>query len=128
MGKVLTRVSKPANLRLFERVGIDVALSARRAAASSVLHEIEGGRATLLAVLEEDEAKVVELAVLDRYPKTAVKDLGLLTESIVGTILREDEAIVPSGPDNVMGQDRLLGCCIESAVAQVRGVFVSTSP
>ena len=29
--KVITRVSKPANLRLFERVGIDVALSARAA-------------------------------------------------------------------------------------------------
>ena len=27
--KIITRVSKPANLRLFERVGIDVAISAR---------------------------------------------------------------------------------------------------
>ena len=127
VGKVITRVSKPANLRLFERVGIDVALSARGAAVSSVLHEIEGGRASLLAVLEEGQAKVVELAVPDEYPPTAIKDLGLPTESIVGTILRSDDAIVPSGQDKVMARDRLLVCCTESAVAQVRDMFVSSS-
>jgi hypothetical protein len=46
----------PANLRLFERVGIDVALSARGAAVASVVHQIQGGRAHLLAVLEEGQA------------------------------------------------------------------------
>lgn len=125
VGKVITRVSKPANLRLFERVGIDVALSARGAAVTSVVHEIEGGRASLLAILEEGQAQVVELTVPAGYPATAVKDLGLPTESIVGTILRNDDAIVPSGQDAVLGQDRLLVCCTESAVAQVRNMFLT---
>ena len=33
--KVITRVGRPANLRLFERVGIDVAISARGAAVAT---------------------------------------------------------------------------------------------
>ena len=41
--KIVTRVSRPTNLRLFERVGIDVALSARGAAVASILHQITGG-------------------------------------------------------------------------------------
>ena len=53
VGKIVTRVGKQANLRVFERVGIDVALSARGAAVASVIHKIDGGRASLLAVLEE---------------------------------------------------------------------------
>ena len=51
VGKIITRVGKQANLRVFERVGIDVALSARGAAVASVIHKIDGGRASLLAVL-----------------------------------------------------------------------------
>ena len=42
--RIITRVSRLANLRLFERVGIDVAMSARGAAVASVLHQIQGGQ------------------------------------------------------------------------------------
>ena len=59
--KVVTRVGRPTNLRLFERVGIDVALSARGAAVASILHQITGGTSSLLAVLEQGEASVLEL-------------------------------------------------------------------
>ena len=44
--KIVTRVGRPTNLRLFERVGIDVALSARGAAVASILHQITGGPST----------------------------------------------------------------------------------
>ena len=73
VGKIITRVSKPANLRMFERVGIDVALSARAAAVGSVVHQIEGGKVALLAVLEEGQARVVELVVPDGFRPTALR-------------------------------------------------------
>ena len=123
--KVITRVSKTANLRLFERVGIDVALSARGAAVTSVVHQIDGGRASLLAVLEEGQAKVVELLVPEALPTTLLKDLGLPQDSIVGTVLREGEALVPSGEDRIFWGDRLLVCCTDAAVHQVRDMFAS---
>lgn len=125
VGKIITRVSKTANLRLFERVGIDVALSARGAAVTSVVHQIDGGRASLLALLEEGQARVVELVVPDGYPASAIKDLNLPAESIVGTILRGGDALVPGGEDQICGGDRLLVCCTEAAVAQVRDVLDS---
>ena len=123
--KVITRVSKPANLRLFERVGIDVALSARAAAVTSVVHQIDGGRASLLAILEEGRARVVELTVPADYPATAVRDLNLPAESIIGSILREGDALVPSGEDRVEGGDRLLVCCTDTAVRRLRDLFTA---
>ena len=105
--KVVTRVSKSPNLSLFERVGIDVALSAQGTAVTSVVHSVDGGRASLLAVLEEGQARVVEIVVPKGYPSTALKDLGLPFDSIVGTILRGGEAIVLKGTDDVRGGDRL---------------------
>ena len=125
VGKIITRVSKPANLRLFERVGVDVALSARGTAVTSVVHQIDGGRTSLLAILEGGQAKVVELVVPGGYPATAMKDLDFTPESIVGTIIRGGDVIVPGGQDQVYGGDRLLVCCTEAAVSQVRDVFES---
>ena len=121
--KVITRVSKPSNHHLFERVGIDVALSARGAAVTSVIHGIDGGRASLLAVLEEGQARVLELAVPGGFTPTAVRDLELPPDSIIGSILREGAVVVPRGDDRVQGGDRLLVCCTEPAVRGVHDLF-----
>jgi trk system potassium uptake protein TrkA len=65
--RLITRVSKPVNLRMFEHVGIDVAISARAAAVASVVHQIEGGRTRLLAVIEQGAGRILELEVPDGY-------------------------------------------------------------
>src|SRR5690606_31675984 len=51
--RIITRVSRRANLRLFERVGIDIPISARGAAVAEVLHQIQGGATRLRAVVEQ---------------------------------------------------------------------------
>ncbi len=127
VGKIITRVSKPGNLRLFQRVGIDVALSARGAAVASVIHQIDGGKASLLAVLEEGQAKVVELTVPADYPPTALRDLKAPRESVVGSILRGQQVIVPSGEDQIQAGDRLLVCCTDASAHLVRDLFTSSA-
>ena len=106
--RVITRVSRQANLRLFERVGVDVAVSARGAAVAAITHQIQGGQSNLLAVLEEGQAQVVELQVPTSFPSTPLHELRALPASIVGAILRADSAIVPGGGDAIQGGDRLL--------------------
>ena len=124
--KIITRVSKVANLRLFERVGIDVALSAKGAAVESIVREVEGGKAKVLAVLEEGEAKIFELVVPDDYPATALHDLATPPESIVGTILRHGDAIVPHGSDRIEPGDRLLVFCTDTSADLMRTFFTSS--
>jgi trk system potassium uptake protein len=121
--KTITRVSRPANLRLFERVGIDVALSARGAAVASVVHQIQGGRANLLAVLEEGQATVLELVVPAGYRPRALQELDAPADSIVGAILRGTQAIVPRGSDQIRPHDRLLVFATARSAARVRDYF-----
>jgi trk system potassium uptake protein len=123
VGRVITRVSKPANLRLFERVGVDVAISARGAAVASVLHQIEGGPSRLLAVLEEGEGRILELEVPASYQPRALRDLEPPRDSIVGAILRGDVAIVPRGNDRLLAGDRILVFSTREAADRVRDFF-----
>jgi trk system potassium uptake protein TrkA len=121
--KIITRVSRPANLRLFERVGIDVALSARGAAVASVVHQIQGGRATLLAVLEEGQATVVEVVVPVGYRPRALAEMNAPPQSIVGAILRDNDVIIPRGQDQIRPHDRLLVFATAASVGHVRDYF-----
>jgi trk system potassium uptake protein len=121
--KTITRVSRPVNLRLFERVGIDVALSARGAAVASVVHQIQGGRANLLAVLEEGQATVLELVVPAGYRPRTLLELDSPADSIVGAILRGTKVLVPRGSDQIRPHDRLLVFATERSAARVRDYF-----
>lgn len=121
--RIITRVSRPANLRLFERVGIDVALSARGAAVGSIVHQIQGGRAHLLAVLEEGQATIVEIAVPPTFRPRALMEMQPPPQSIVGAILRGNSVVIPRGADQVRPHDRLLVFAAAHSVAAVRDYF-----
>ena len=124
--RIITRVSRPANLRLFERVGIDVALSARGAAVTSLVHQIQGGRAHLLAVLEEGQATIVEIAVPAGFTPQALMQMNAHPQSIVGAILRAGQVIVPRGLDQIRPHDRLIVFAAADAVRSVRDYFATS--
>lgn len=121
--KIITRVGRPANLRLFERVGIDVTISARGAAVDSILHQITGGATSLLAVVEHGEARVFELTVSSSFEPRPLKNMGTGEDAIVAAIIREGQALVPRGDDRVLPGDRLVIFCTQEAADRVRGYF-----
>ena len=125
--KIVTRVSRHSNLRLFERVGIDVALSARGAAVASILHQITGGTSSLLAVVEHGEARVLELIVSPRFEPQPLKGIGAPGDAIVGAILRGGIAIVPRGDDRVEPGDRIIVFSTREAADRVQTYFSGKS-
>ncbi|RPJ73024.1 MAG: hypothetical protein EHM24_08565, partial [Acidobacteria bacterium] len=114
---------KAGSLRLFERVGVDVPLSARGAAVASIVYGVKGGRSRLLAVLEEGQAEILELAVPAGFVSTPLMDLQAPPDSIVGAIRRGDEVIVPHGDDRIEGGDTLIVFTTAASADQVRDFF-----
>lgn len=121
--RIITRVSKRSNLRLFERVGIDVAISARGAAVASVLHQIQGGSTRLLAVIEQGAGRILELDVPEGYRPQELRQLAAPLNSIIGAIIRPSQAFVPRGNDRVEPGDRLIVFTTHEVADKVRDYF-----
>ena len=124
--RVITRVSRLANLRLFERVGIDVPISARGAAVASVLHQIQGGATRLLALVEQGAGRILELDVPESYAPRTLRDLAAPVNSIVGAIIRGSRALVPRGTDRIEPGDRLIVFTTFADADRVRDYFSGT--
>ncbi|MHC4939383.1 MAG: Trk system potassium transporter TrkA [Planctomycetota bacterium] len=118
--KIVTRVSSAANLRVFERVGIDVPLSARAAATEAVLHHIRHEEVDLLATLGEGQGEVVELILDNDFTPRPLKELILPQDSIIAAIERKGEALVPGGATLLGPGDRCYVVCSPERVAEVR--------
>ncbi|MDZ7799921.1 MAG: Trk system potassium transporter TrkA [Trueperaceae bacterium] len=104
--KVITRVGRTRNRRLFERVGIDAPLTPRTAALQEVLNWLRVDEVDHLASIE-DRAEVMEVT----YPRTAkvgkVRDLGAPPHSLIGAIVRKDKVLIPSGETTIQHDDHL---------------------
>ena len=125
--RIVARVSRRTNLRLFEHVGIDIAISARGAAIASVLHQIQGGPTRLLAVVEEGAGRILELDVPAGYTPRALRELAPPLNSIIGAVVRQSQAFVPRGTDQVRPGDRLMVFTTHAAADQVRDYFTKVN-
>ncbi len=104
--KVITRIGRTKNRRLFEKVGIDSLLTPRSAAVQDVLNWLELDEVDHLVNIE-GRAEVVEVT----YPQDCcigkIKDLGAPPNSLIGAIMRDLRVIIPDGETVIEGGDHL---------------------
>ena len=105
--KVITRVSKNANANLFEKVGIDVAISQNGAAIDDIEnHLIKTGE--ILATVEKGQGKVLEICIPQSFKQTTLMDLKMPCKAIVAIIQRRNRVIIPKGSTQIMPLDNLI--------------------
>ncbi len=105
--KVITRVSKNANANLFEKVGIDVAISQNGAAIDNIEnHLIKTGE--ILATVEKGQGKVLEICIPQSFKQTTLMDLKMPCKAIVAIIQRRNRVIIPKGSTQIMPLDNLI--------------------
>jgi trk system potassium uptake protein TrkA len=104
--KVITRVGRSRNRRLFERVGIDAPLTPRAAAVQEVLNWLHVDEVDHLASIE-DRAEVMELSYPAGCREGKVRDIGAPRDSLIGAIQRDKTVFVPHGDTIVRPGDHL---------------------
>ena len=121
--KIITRVDKPSNMRLFDSVGIDVPLNMRVTAVETVLNSLQQTDVQLRATIEQGRADVLELRVPASFGAAKIKDMPTIPGAIIGAIVRRNLVIVPHGDDVVKPGDCLFVFSTEEAANAVRRYF-----
>lgn len=116
--KVITRVGRARNRRLFERVGIDVPLTPRSAAVQEVLNWLRFDEVEHLASIE-DRAEVVEVTLPDNLDGGVVQELGSPPNSLIGFLQRGALVEVPHGDTRIEPGDHLFIVTTPDNVAAV---------
>lgn len=106
--RVVTRVSKVLNIPLFEKVGIDIAVSSKTSAINEVRNDIDETNVDILATVEQGEAEVLEIPVHHEFDGKLIKDLRFPAPAIVGVIQRRSNVIIPMGDSKLKYNDILI--------------------
>ncbi len=106
--KVITRVSKNANANLFEKVGIDVAISQNRAAIDDIDNHLIKTDIEILATVERGQGEVLEICVPFNFRTDMIMNLKLPCKAIIAIIQRRNRVIIPRGTTQIMPFDNLI--------------------
>ncbi len=95
--RVIARVAKVINIPLFEKVGIDVAISPKTSAINEVKNDLAENDVDILATVEQGQGEVIEINVLQDFDGKRIMDLKLPVNAVIGIIQRKNNIIIPKG-------------------------------
>ncbi|MGD8601723.1 MAG: NAD-binding protein, partial [Gemmatimonadota bacterium] len=122
---VISLVHKFEYLQLVPRVGIDASVSPRISAVNAILRYVRRGRVMTIATLTGIDAEAIEFAVEahSRIAHQALGDVHFPEHGVVGTILRGDQIILPTGQDVLLPGDDVIVFAMPDAIPEVEKLF-----
>ena len=123
--KVITLLKRAEYIPLVTRIGIDAAVSPRLSTANRILQHVRGGRILSMAVMERNQAEAMEFEVLpeSRVDGKRIAELHLPKGTILGSIQRGDEVIIPRGDTRVERGDRVVVFALPAAIDATTDFF-----
>lgn len=116
--------SKPSYISLLKVVGVDLVISPRVEAVSSILTYIRRGRVVQGASLGES-AEVLEFEVPEASPlvRSPLARLAFPRDALIVAVVRHGEPFLPGGQDRIAPGDRVLVFALRSAIPGIEKTF-----
>ncbi len=120
--RTIALVQKPDYVSLYQRLGIDVAVSPRLLCANRILAFVRSRSISTIATIEEGKAEVLEIEVGagSRLVGKKLKDAGFPRGCVVAAVTREDgQVVIPRGDDELHANDQMVLFVLNSVVDDV---------
>ena len=121
--RVISRVSKVLNVTLFEKVGIDIAVSPKTSAINEVRNDLDENDVDILATVEQGQAEVLEILVKDEFNGKKIMDLRFPAPAIIGVVQRRNQVIIPKGDTQLREHDILIIFTKADTAQQIKSYF-----
>ena len=121
--KVITRVSQGTTANLFERVGVDVAISQTEACVNEIKNRIIDSRAGVLATVERGQGEILEIKLDENFSAKPLFEIKMPVPCVIAIIRRGSRVIIPKGSTVIEPSDRLLVFTKSDDVVAVKEYF-----
>lgn len=118
--RVIAGVADPSYVEIFERVGIDIAVSARKILAEEIIR-FTRSRIAGMSTIEGIRAEILEMEVSAQSPLVGVplREVDFPKEATIGAIVRGHRVIIPGGDHALRVGDQVIVFAKKEAVPGV---------
>jgi trk system potassium uptake protein TrkA len=123
--KAIAIVSRTDYIPIAHSLGLEAVLSPRIITASTILRYVREGDILSLTTIAEGNAEVIEARVgkSSRLVGKPLKDTNLPAASLIGTIIRGEDVIIPTGTDVIRNDDKLIIFALRESIKEVEKIL-----
>ena len=124
--RVIARVNNPRNTWLFNQsMGVDVAVNQADLVSRIVMDEIDMKSLSTLLKINKGKNSIVQMGIQagSRAENKMIKDLQLPEETVLITLIREDDAIVINGSVELKADDTVIALTNEKGQYALNDLF-----
>ena len=119
--RTVARVNNPKNVMIMKKLGVDIPVSSTDNMARLLEREVDTAAMKQILSLNRGEASLSELEIPMGYKNHGIRlmELDLPGESVIVTITRNGELIIPRGNVQLLEGDELLVVCANTALREL---------
>lgn len=120
--KIITKISRSNYVNIVRELGLDTVISPKLITANQILKFVRGNALESLLLIAEGKVEILEFIVdnSSRLVGKPLKDLDISKNTIIATIVRKNEVVVPHGNDVIESGDRIIVITMEKNIAGLK--------
>ena len=124
--RVITLIDKPEYISLISSIGVDVVVSPRLASVNTILQFVRKGKVVSVTTLMEERMEAIETIAMETsgIVNKPIKKIKFPRGSIIGAIIRGEDAIIPDGDSIINPGDDVVIFSLKKAVPKVEKLLM----
>jgi trk system potassium uptake protein TrkA len=110
VGRTIARVNNPKNITVFERLGVDIAVSSTSIIADLIEQEVDFTGMKTLMKLKDGKVALSEVRITETSPvrNKSLKQMNIPKKCVLISVIREDSVIIPNGDTVLLDGDYII--------------------
>jgi len=126
VSRTISRVNNPKNIMVFERLGVDIAVSSTSIIADLIEQEVDYSGMKTLMKLKNGKIVLSEMVVTCKSPvcNKSLREINLPKDCILISVIRDEEVIIPNGYTVIQNDDYIIAVSSQEDQQELRNYFV----
>ncbi|WP_099190302.1 potassium channel family protein [Tepidibacter mesophilus] len=118
--KTFAIVNDPENIDIFKQLGVNTVISTANIISSLIEQKVASEEILNILPIEEGKLAIMEIEVYENYPiiNKRFMDIDFPKDSLVGCIIRKEEAVIPRGDTTIEKGDKLIVLSLAKAQSE----------
>tara|TARA_R110000868_G_scaffold1635_4_gene13078 strand:- start:180 stop:1529 length:1350 start_codon:yes stop_codon:yes gene_type:complete len=124
--KTIALVENMDYFQLSHSIGIDTLLNKKLLAANNIFRHIRKGEIVAMTRLNNLNAEILEFIVkpTSQVNGQIIREIEFPREATIGGVIRDNEGIIALGGFKITEGDRVVVCCLPSAIPKIEKLFL----
>jgi trk system potassium uptake protein TrkA len=124
--KTIALVENMDYFQISQSIGVDTLINKKLLAANNIFRYVRKGEVVALTRLNNLNAEILEFVVkpTSEVSGELIRELDFPREAIIGGVIREDQGLIALGDFRITEGDRVVVCCLPSAIPQIEKLFL----